>query len=85
MCVCVCARVRACVCLCASVCVFVCACVHMCVYVCVHACMCVYVCACAHVHTMVRINPKNFMRHAILISAILDRISPRCLASVPTL
>ena len=60
--------------------------VCMCVGVCVHLRVCV--CVCAHVHTMEQINPLNFMRHAILIyrsSAILDRISPRCLASVPVL
>ena len=66
--------------------------VRICVYVRVCMCVCVHlrvcVCVCAHVHAMARINPFNFMRHAILIhrsSAILDRISPCCLASVPVL
>ena len=63
------------------------ACAHMCVCVCVYVCVCicVYVSVCVHVHAIAQINPLNFMRHAILIycsSAILDRISPRCLASV---
>ena len=69
-----------------TVCVPVHLCVRTCVYVCV--CICVYVSVCVHVHAMARINPLNFMRHAILIycsSAILDRISPRYLASVPVL
>ena len=68
--------------LCVRTCVYV----RVCVWVCVHLRACV--CVCAHVHAMARINPLNFMRHAILIyrsSAILDRISPRCLASVPVL
>ena len=69
-------------------CVYVCVCV--CVWVCVpvHLRVCVCVCVCVHVHAMAQINPLNFMRHAILIycsSAILDHISPRCLASVPVL
>ena len=64
----------------------VCACVGVCVCVRLHVCVCV--CVHMHVHAMARINPLNFMRHAILIycsSAILDRISPHYLASVPVL
>ena len=75
VCVRACVLVYLCICLCASVCV--------CVYVCVRVCVCV--CVYARVHAMARINPLNFMRHAILISAILDRISPSRLASVPIL
>ena len=69
-------RMRTCVCM--FVCVYVCGCVHL------RVCVCV----CGHMHAMAQINPLNFMRHAILIycsSAILDHISPRCLASVPVL
>ena len=72
--------------LCVRTCVYVHVCMCVCVCVCVRLRVCV--CGCVHVHAMARINPLNFMRHAILIycsSAILDRISPHCLASVPVL
>ena len=53
-----------------------------------YVCVGVGVSVCVHVHAIAPINPLNFMRRAILIyrsSAILDRISPRCLVSVPIL